>query len=140
LHIIDNTWVDLIIFFSKKKRIYKKLRKKILNYAYMLKNGVGRYDIFFQFLHKACWILLFVSFSCRRRKYVAVWFSSIQSRLQCLPAQYSCIHTTYTVNSFGKAFAHVRNCLLKKKHMAQTKTLTNSTRKRHKKEDSASFV
>jgi hypothetical protein len=44
------------------------------------------------------------------------------------------------VNSFGKAFAHVRNCLLKKKHMAQTKTLTDSTRKRHKKEDSASFV
>jgi hypothetical protein len=26
-----------------------------------------------------------------------------------------------TVTSFGKAFAHVRNCLLKKKHMAQTK-------------------
>jgi ribosomal protein L23 len=25
-------------------------------------------------------------------------------------------------------------------HMAQTKTLTDSTRKRHKKEDSASFV
>jgi hypothetical protein len=64
----------------------------------------------------------------------------IQSRLQCLPAQYSCIHTTYTVNSFGKAFAHVRNCLLKKKHMAQAKTLTDSTRKRHKKEDSTSFV
>ena len=31
----------------------------------MLKNGVGRYNIFFKFLHKACWILLFVSFSCR---------------------------------------------------------------------------
>jgi hypothetical protein len=46
----------------------------------------------------------------------------------------------YTVNSFGKAFGHVQNCLLKKKHMAQTKTLTDSTRKRHKKEDSASFV
>jgi hypothetical protein len=42
----------------------------------------------------------------------------------------SFIHMTYTVNSFGKAFAHVRNCLLKKKHMAQTKTLTDSTRKR----------
>jgi hypothetical protein len=36
----------------------------------------------------------------------------------------SYIHTTYTVNSFGKTFAHVRNCLLKKIHMAQTKTLT----------------
>jgi hypothetical protein len=34
----------------------------------------------------------------------------------------------------------VRNYLLKKKHMAQTKTLTDSTWKRHKKEDSASFV
>jgi hypothetical protein len=44
------------------------------------------------------------------------------------------------VNSFGKAFAHVRNCLLKKKHMAQAKALTDATRKRHKKEDSASFV
>jgi hypothetical protein len=40
------------------------------------------------------------------------------------------IHTTYTVTSFGKAFAHVQNCLLKKKkHMAQTKTLTDSTQK-----------
>ena len=39
--------------------------KKILNYAYMLENGVGRYNIFFKFLHKACWILLFVSFSYR---------------------------------------------------------------------------
>jgi hypothetical protein len=34
----------------------------------MLKNGVGRYNIFFLFLHKACWILLFVSFSYRIRK------------------------------------------------------------------------
>jgi hypothetical protein len=65
--------------FSWKKRIYKKLRcnssvkiwfgrKKILNYAYVLKNGVGRYNIFFLFLHKACWILLFVSFSYRIRQ------------------------------------------------------------------------
>jgi hypothetical protein len=62
-----------------KKIIYKKLRcnstvkirfgrKKILNYAYVLKNGVGRYTIFFKFLHKAGWILLFVSFSCRIRQ------------------------------------------------------------------------
>ena len=29
----------------------------------MLKNGVGRYNIFFNCLHIACWILLFVSFS-----------------------------------------------------------------------------
>jgi hypothetical protein len=39
------------------------------------------------------------------------------------------IHTTYTVNSFGKAIAHVQNCLLKKMHMAQTKTLTKTTQK-----------
>ena len=56
-----------------------------------------------------------------------------------LPAQYVYIHTTYTVNSFGKAPAHVRNCMLKKKHMAQINTLTDSTGKRHKNEDSASF-
>jgi hypothetical protein len=43
-------------------------RKKILNYAYVLKNGVGRYNVFFLFLHKACWILLFVSFSYRIRQ------------------------------------------------------------------------
>ena len=66
--------------FSWKKNIYKKKlrcnstvkirfgRKKILNYAYELKNGVDRYNIFFLFLHKACWILLFVSFSCRIRQ------------------------------------------------------------------------
>ena len=34
----------------------------------MLKNGVGRYNIFFFFLHKACWILPFMSFSCRIRQ------------------------------------------------------------------------
>jgi hypothetical protein len=33
------------------------------------------------------------------------------------------------VNSFGKAIAHVQNCLLKKMHMAQTKTLTKTTQK-----------
>jgi hypothetical protein len=59
--------------FSWKKRIYKKLRcnstvnirisrKKILNYAYVLKNGVGRYNIFLLFFHKACWILLLCHF------------------------------------------------------------------------------
>jgi hypothetical protein len=45
-------------------------RKKILNYAYVLKNGVGRYNIFFEFLHKACWILPFASFSYRIRQCV----------------------------------------------------------------------
>ena len=49
--------------FSPEKRIYKKLRcnstvkirfgrKKILNYAYVLKNGIGRYRIFFNFYTK----------------------------------------------------------------------------------------
>jgi hypothetical protein len=104
LHIIDNTWFFLIIFFSKKtdmkfiilvstlKEIspsvfswkkkeyiksfdvillskYDSAEKKILNYAYLLKNGLGRYNIFFLFLHKACRILLFVSFSCRISQY-----------------------------------------------------------------------
>jgi hypothetical protein len=65
--------------FSWKKEFIKKIRcnstvkirfgrKKILNYAYVLKNGVGWYNIFFLFLHKACKILLFVSFSYRIRQ------------------------------------------------------------------------
>ena len=33
-----------------------------------MKNGVDRYNIFFLFLHIACWILLFVLFSCRIRQ------------------------------------------------------------------------
>jgi hypothetical protein len=60
----------------------------------------------------------------------------------------SSVHLSYdlTVNSFGKAFAHVRNCLLMKKmsdvqksNRGRTKTLTESTQKRHKKEDSAKY-
>jgi hypothetical protein len=43
---------------------------EILNCAYVLKNGVGWYNIFFWFIHKACWILLFVSFSYRIRQCV----------------------------------------------------------------------
>jgi hypothetical protein len=46
--------------------------KNILNYAYVLKNGVGRFNIFFKFLHKTCWMLLFVLFSYRIRQ----WFCS----------------------------------------------------------------
>ena len=37
---------------------------------------------------------------------------------------------TYTMNPFGKALAHVQNCLQKEKHMAQTKILMDSTQKR----------
>jgi hypothetical protein len=36
--------------------------------------------------------------SLERRKYVAVWFSSIRERIQCWPAPYS---YDLTVNSFG---------------------------------------
>ena len=79
--------------------------------------------------------------SLERRKDVAVWFSSIQERIQCWPTQFS---YDLTVNSFGKAF--VRNCLLMKKmsvvqksNRGRTKTLTDSTRKRHKKEDSTKY-
>jgi hypothetical protein len=42
--------------------------------------------------------------SLERRKYVAVLFSWTQERIKCLPAQYSCIHTTYTVNPFVKNY------------------------------------
>jgi hypothetical protein len=44
--------------------------KKDTKLWYVLKNGVGRYNIFFLFLHKACWILLFVSFLYRIRQCV----------------------------------------------------------------------
>jgi hypothetical protein len=60
-----------------------------------------------------------------------------------LTAQYS---YDLAVNSFEKAFAHVRNSLLMKKmsdvqnsNRGRTKPLTDSTRKRHKKEDSAKY-
>ena len=60
--------------FSPEKKIYKKLRynstvkirffrKKILIYAYVLKNGVGRYSIFLNFYTK----LAESSFLCRFR-------------------------------------------------------------------------
>ena len=74
-------------FFSWKKTLYKKLRcnstvkitfgrKRILHYAYVLKNGVGRITSFFSCLHKACWILLFMSFSYRIRQ--CFYFSTIR--------------------------------------------------------------
>ena len=48
---------------------YDSTEKKILNYAYVLKNGVVFcITFFFQFFHKACWIPLFVSFSYRIRQ------------------------------------------------------------------------
>jgi hypothetical protein len=97
LHIIDNTWVDLILFVSKitdmkfiilvsnlkeislsvfswKKEYIKNYdaillskydsgEKNILNYAYVLINGVSRYNIFLSFYSK----LAESSFFCRFR-------------------------------------------------------------------------
>jgi hypothetical protein len=40
--------------------------------VYVLKNGVDRYNIFFYFLHKTCWILFFVSFSCIIRQCLVI--------------------------------------------------------------------
>ena len=48
---------------------YDSAEKSYIHYAYVLKNGIGRYNMFFQFLHKARWILLFVSFSYRIHQY-----------------------------------------------------------------------
>ena len=68
------SFLDYIILENMKKLLCNSTvkiwfgGKKVLNYAYMLKNGVCRYNIFLKCLHKACWILLFVSFSCRIRQ------------------------------------------------------------------------
>jgi len=78
------------VFSWKREYIKKKLRcnstvkiwfgrKKILNYAYVLKNGVDRYNMFL-ILHKACWILLFVSF---RIESVNVLFNSTIRFVSC---------------------------------------------------------
>ena len=64
----------IILVSWKKKNILKKIvkirfsRKKILNYAYVLKNGVGLYNIFFYF-HTKLAESSFVSFSRRIRQY-----------------------------------------------------------------------
>ena len=56
-------------FYCQNMIRQKKDNKfKILLTVYVLKNGVGRYNIFFYFLQKAYQILLFVSFSCRIRQ------------------------------------------------------------------------
>ena len=33
---------------------YDSAEKRYINYAYVLKNGVGQFNIFFLFLHKSC--------------------------------------------------------------------------------------
>ena len=60
-------------------------------------------------------------FNLEQRKYVAVWFFISNKEFNVYQQD---IHIfmnmiiwplmTYTVTSFGKAFAHLRNCLLKK--------------------------
>ena len=84
--------------FSWKKNIWKNYdailllkydsagEKKKLNYAYVLKNGVDQYNIFFLFLHKACWILLFVSFSYSIRQ-CFVQFHDLICAMCCLRQQ-----------------------------------------------------
>ena len=52
--------------------------KKQLNYAYVLKNGVDRYNIFFLILTQS-WILLFVSFSYR----IGQCFIQFHDSIQC---------------------------------------------------------
>ena len=68
----------------------------------MLKNGVGRYNIFFFILHKACWILLFVSFSCRIRQ----CFCS--STIRFVP----CAHFLHqqTISHMSKRFSEWVHC------------------------------
>ena len=59
---------------------YDLAGKKILNYAYVLKNGVDRYNIFFKFLHK----LAESSFLCRFRiESVNVLFNSTIRFVPC---------------------------------------------------------
>jgi hypothetical protein len=66
----------------------------------VLKNGVGRYNIFFWFLHKACWILLFESFSCRIRQYFCLCrmfflqqtISHMRYRMSSLCRSYECMN------------------------------------------------
>ena len=68
--LVSNLKEILPSVFSWKKQIYRKKttmqfcqntiqpKKKNIYYAYVLKNGVGRFNIFFYFLHKSCRILL----------------------------------------------------------------------------------
>jgi hypothetical protein len=37
---------------------YVSAEERYIIYTYVLKNGVGRFNIFFWFLHKSCWMLL----------------------------------------------------------------------------------
>jgi hypothetical protein len=88
--------------------------KKILNYAYVLKNGEDQYNILF--LHKACWVLLFVSFSYRIRLFFFsiprfdlchVFSSSTNNfayaqtlcRLSSLCGSYECMNTVRVSNA-----------------------------------------
>ena len=76
------------VFSWKKKEYIKKIRrnsavkiwfgqKKKLNYAYVLKNWVDQYNIFF-FIFTQSWILFCVSFSYRIRQCFIQFHDSIQ--------------------------------------------------------------
>ena len=79
------------------------------------------------------------AFNLERRKYVAVLnfrtshkeFNVYQHDIHIFINMIIWPLMTYTVTSFGKAFAHVRNCLLKKA-CYEIKILTDFTRKRHR--------
>jgi hypothetical protein len=65
-------------------------------------------------------LTVYVLKNLERMKYVTFWFSYIHYRIQCWPVQYSYIPWPTKWTLFGKAFAHVRNCLRKEKHMYGT--------------------
>ena len=101
-----------VFSWKKKEYVYKKLqcnsvkirfsRKKILNYAYVLKNGVGRYNIFFLFFSQSLLNPPVVSFSCRIRQYFYLWhvlfsannFTHVQAlyRMRSLCRSYECMN------------------------------------------------
>jgi hypothetical protein len=69
----------------------------------VLKNGVGRYHIFFFIFTKTCWILLFASFSCKNTSmflFVPCSFSSTNNfahaqalyRMSSLCRSYECMN------------------------------------------------
>ena len=78
--------------------------KKDTKRVYVLKNGVGRCNIFFLFLHKACWILLFVSFSYRIRQCVC------SSTIRIVPCAFFINKQFRTcANAFPNEFMTVRS-------------------------------
>ena len=93
------------------------------------------FDVLYLLLAKF-FIISYVN-SLERRKYVAVFFLNPVKNPVFIRAIF--IPYDLTVNSFGKAFVHVRNCVDEestwhKSNRGRTNTLTDSIRKRHKKD------